>query len=257
MEISPRTKIKHAKKCSTLTIKAVLFDIGNTLVYSHPEVTFQRILAANDIAKPLEEVREALIRGNAEFNIDKHERLSAHEFYTQWNIVQLKHLGIEGSRANRLAAEIESKWWEFEETYVYKDVKETLHRLRQMGLKLGIVTGGFEEDIEVIMPRTGLDDLFEVKVGVNTTGKRKPHPKAFKHALKQLGIKPSEAIFVGDNLKADYKGAERTGMMPVLIRRKGSSAQGLFTDAHLRLPNGIRTIQRLDEILDVLKTVNP
>ena len=238
-------------------IKAVLFDVGNTLVYSHPDVTFQRILAANGIAKPLEEVREALIRGNAEFNIAKHEELSAREFYTRWNIVQLKHLGIEGSRAKRLAAEIESKWWEFEETYVYKDVKETLHRLRQMGLKLGIVTGGFEEDIEVIMPRTGLDDLFDVKVGVNTTGKRKPHPKAFKHALRQLGIRPSEAIFVGDNLKADYEGAEKAGMTPVLIRRRGSSAQGLFTDAHLRLSPETRTVERLDEIFEVLKTVNP
>ena len=244
-------------KCSTLRIKAVLFDVGNTLVYSRPEVTFQRILAAHDISKHLEEVREALIRGNAEFDIDKHEGLSAHEFYTQWNIVQLKHLDLKGSRAKRLAGEIESKWWKFEQVHVFKDVKETLQRLKQMGLKLGIITGGFEEDIEAIMLKTGLEDLFDVKVGVNTTGKRKPHPKAFKHALKQLCIKPSEAIFVGDNLKADYEGAEKADMTPILIRRKSSSTQRLFTDVCLRLPSEIRTIQRLDEIFDVLKTVNP
>jgi len=244
-------------KCSTLKIKAVLFDVGNTLVYSYPEITFQRILAEYGIAKPLEEVREAIIRGNAEFNIEKHEGLSAHEFYTQWNIIQLKHLGLKGSKAKRLAATIDSQWWKFAEFHVYPDVERTLHRLKQMGLKLGIVTGGFEEDIEVIMPKTGLDDLFDVKVGVNTTGKRKPHPKAFKHALKQLGIRPSEAIFVGDNLKADYEGAEKAGMTPVLIRRKGSSTQRQFTDVCLRLPSEIRTIQRLDEIFDVLKTVNP
>jgi len=257
MEISPRTKTKCTKKCSSLKIKAVLFDLGNTLVYSHPEITFQRILADHSVTKRLEEVKEALVRGNAEFDIKKHEGLSAHQFYTQWNIVQLKHLGLKGSKARRLAATIDSQWWKYAEFHVYPDVERTLLRLKQMGLKLGIITGGFEEDIESIMPKTGLDALFDVKVGVNTTGKRKPHPKAFKHALKQLGIRPSEAIFVGDNFKADYEGAEKVGMMPVLIRRKGSSTQELFTDVCLKLPPGTRSIRRLDEIFDVLKTVNP
>ena len=240
-----------------MKIKAVLFDVGNTLVYSHPETTFQRILAEYGIAKPLEEVREAMIRGNAEFDIDKHEGLSAHEFYTQWNIIQLKHLGLKGSKAKRLAATIDSQWWKYAEFHVYPDVERTLHMLKQMGLKLGIITGGFEEDIEAIMPKTGLDDLFDVKVGVNTTGKRKPHPEAFKHALKQLGIKPSQTIFIGDNFKADYEGAERVGMIPVLIRRKGPSTQKLFTDVCLKLPSGTRSIRRLDEVFDVLNTVSP
>ena len=240
-----------------MTIKAVLFDLGNTLVYSHPEVTFQRILAEHGIAKPLDEVTNALIRGSAEFDIEKHEGLSAHEFYTQWNITQLKHLGLEGPKAKRLAATIDSEWWKYAEFHVYPDVEITLLKLKQMGLKLGIITGGFEEDIEAIMPKTGLDPLFDVKVGVNTTGKRKPHPQAFKHALKQLGVQPSEAIFVGDNFKADYEGAEKAGMTPVLIRRKGPSTQKLFTDVCLKLPSGIRSIQRLDEIFDVLNTVSP
>lgn len=244
-------------KCSPLKIKAVLFDLGNTLVYSRPEMTFQRILADHGVTKPLAEVKEAIIRGNAEFDIRKHEGLSAHAFYTLWNIIQLKHLGLEGSKARRLAATIDSQWWKYAEFHVYSDVERSLHRLKQMGLKLGIITGGFEEDIEAIMPKTGLDDLFDVKVGVDTTGKRKPHPKAFKHALEQLGLKPSEAIFVGDNFKADYEGAEKAGMIPVLIRRKGPPVQKLFTEICLELPSGIRSIQRLDEILDVLKKTNP
>ena len=246
-----------ASKCSSLKFKAVLFDLGNTLVYSHPEITFQRILADHGVTKRLKEVKNALIRGNTEFDIERHEGLSAHEFYTQWNIIQLKHLGLEGSKARRLAATIDSEWWKYAEFHVYSDVERSLHRLKQMGLKLGIITGGFEEDIEAIMPKTGLDDLFDVKVGVNATGKRKPHPEAFKHALRQLGIKPSEAIFVGDNFKADYKGAEKAGMKPILIRRKGSSTQSLFTDVRLKLPSGVRSIRRLDEIFNVLKTINP
>ena len=184
-----------------------MFDLGNTLVYSYPEVTFQRILAEQGVAKPLDEVTNALMRGNAEFDIEKHEGLSAHEFYTRWNIVHLKQLGLRGPKARKLAGTIASQWWKYAEFHLYPDVRATLLKLKKMGLKLGIITGGFEEDIDMIVPRTRLDGLFDVKVGVNATGRRKPDPKAFKHALNQLELEPIEVIFVGDNLKADYEGA--------------------------------------------------
>ena len=240
-----------------MTIRAVLFDLGNTLVYSHPEVIFQRILAENGIAISIDEVTDALIRGNAEFDIEKHEGLSAHEFYTRWNTVHLKHLGLKGPRARKLAATINYQWQNYAEFHLYPDVQETLSKLKKMGLKLGIITGGYEEDIEMILPKTGLAELFDVKVGVNTAGKRKPNPKAFKYALKQLNLKPSEAIFVGDNLKADYEGAEKVGMMPVLIRRRSPPAQRLFTDPCSEISSEIRTIETLDEIFGVLETINP
>lgn len=238
-------------------IEAVLFDLGNTLVYSNPEDAFQRILAAQGIAKSLEEVINAMINGNKEFDINGHEELSAHEFYAQWNVVQLKHLGLEGSEAREIAENINAQWWRFAEFYVYPEVKDTLQRLRQAGLKLGLVTGGFEEDIEMILPKTGLDKFFDVKVGVNTTGKRKPHPAAFRYALKQLGVKPHEAVFVGDNFEADYLGAQKVGMMPVLIKRKGPPLQRLYTDSCLKLPQGIKIIEGLDEIFDILSQVSP
>jgi len=240
-----------------LTIKAVLFDLGNTLVYSHPEVTFQRILAEHGIAKSLDEVTNALIKGNAEFDIEKYEGLSAHEFYTRWNTVHLKHLGLKGSKARKLAGTINSQWRRYAEFHVYPDVRETLLKLKQMGLKLGIITGGFEEDIEMIVPKVRFDELFDVKVGVDTAGKRKPNPKAFKCALKQLRLKPSEAVFVGDNLKADYEGAEKVGMIPVLIKRRSSPTQRLFTEVCSEVSSETRTIEAFDEIFEVLKAVNP
>jgi putative hydrolase of the HAD superfamily len=240
-----------------LTIKAVLFDLGNTLVYSYPEVTFQRILAEQGVVKPLDEVTNALMRGNAEFDIEKHEGLSAHEFYTRWNIVQLKYLGLRGPKATELAGTIDSQWWKYAELHVYPDVRATLLKLKKMGLKLGIITRGFEEDIEMIMPTIGSNELFNVKVGANTTGKRKPSPKAFKYALKQLKLKPSEAIFVGDNLMTDYEGARKAGMIPVLIRRKSSPTQRLFTEVGSEISSDVRTMENLDEIFEVLKTINP
>jgi len=237
-------------------IKAVLFDLGNTLVYSNPEETLHRILGEHGMVKPVEEVREAMVKCNKEFDIEKHEGLSAHEFYTQWNLVQLKHLGLRGPEARELAEAIDTQWWKFAKIYAYPDVKETLQRLGHMRLKLGIVTGGFEEDIEMILPKTGLSRFFEAKVGANTTGKRKPHPAAFKYALRQLDVRPREAIFIGDNFENDYLGAQKVSMVPILIKRKGSPTQTLYTGNYLRLPSEVRTIESLDEIFTVLEEFN-
>jgi putative hydrolase of the HAD superfamily len=220
-------------------------------------VTFQRILAEQGVAIPLDEVMNALMRGNAEFDLEKHEGLSAHEFYARWNVVQLKHLGLRGPKARKLAGTIASQWWKYAEFHVYPDVQETLLKLKKMDLKLGIITGGFEEDIEMIIPKTGLDEFFDVKVGVDTTGRRKPDPEAFKCALRQLKLEPSEAIFVGDNLKADYEGAEKVGMISVLIERRIESSQRLFTEVCSEISSDVRTIETLDEIFEVLKKVNP
>jgi len=243
--------------CWQLTIKAVLFDLGNTLVYSRSEETFQKILEEHGIVKSIEHVKQALTRGNKEFDADRHVGLSAHEFYTQWNLLQLKHLGVEGSEARKLAEEIETEWFNYAEFWLYPHVRKTLQKLKQMGLKLGVITGGYVEDIEQILPKVGLEGFFDVCVGKNTTGKRKPHPKVFKHALKQLGIKPNEAIFVGDNFEADYLGAEKAGMIPVLIKREGPLNQRLFTDVCLQPPSDVRTIKRLEEIFGVLEEINP
>lgn len=238
-------------------IKAVLFDLGDTLVYSDPEETFRRILAQHGITKSLKEITEALTEGNKEFDIEKHEELSANEFYTRWNIIALKHLGIKGRKARELAERINAGWWKFAEFHVFPEVKGTLQRLKRAGFKLGIVTGGFEEDIEMIVPKTGLDNYFDVKVGFNTTGKRKPHPTAFRYALEKLRVGPFEAIFVGDNFENDYVGAQKVGIIPVLVKRSSSSNQRWYTAECLQLPSDVRSIESLDEIFEVLKQVNP
>jgi len=222
-------------------IKAVLFDLGNTLVYMRPEKTLQKILKANGIVKSIAEVKEAMIKGNREFDIEKHRNLSAHEFYTQWNIVELKHLGITDKvKARKLAEEVDYQWFKFAKVYVYSDVLETLKKLKQLGLKLGLITGGYEEDIAEILPKAGFENFFDICVGVNTTGERKPHSSAFEFALKQLDVKPQETIFVGDQLEADYFGAKKVGMKALLIQREGKPV------------TGVRTITSLKEIFDFL-----
>ena len=198
-----------------------------------------------------------MTQGNKEFNADKYVGLSAHEFYTQWNLQPLKHLGIRGSEARNIAEEIETKWYNYGEFHLYPDVQRTVEKLKQITLKLGIITGGYAEDIDRVLQKIGLERLFDLYVGVNTTGKRKPHPKVFKYALRQLGLRPREAIFVGDNFEADYLGAEKAGLVPVLIEREASQSQSLVTNLCLHPSSDVRTIKRLDEIFRVIEEISP
>lgn len=234
--------VKGKMVSGSLKIKAVLFDLGYTLVYSQHEETLQKILEIHGVVKSIVEVRQAMIKGNRESDAKRHIVLLAHEFYTELNLAYLKHLGIaDGEKARKLAEEINRHWFEFAEIHVYPDVKETLQKLRQMGLKLGIVTGAYEEDIEKILPKAGLEGFFDVSVGVDTVEKRKPHPDTFQYALKRLGIKPEEAIFVGDQIEADYVGAQKTGMNAFLIQREGKP------------PADIKVITSLEEIFGTLQ----
>jgi len=226
----------------TLKVKAVLFDLGDTLVYQKPHEPFQKILQANGVFKLIEDIRKAFEKGNREFDVDKHVGLPSHEFYTQWNMTILKHLGITRS-VRKLAEEIDRQWFNFSKVYVYPEVKDSLLKLKEMGLKLGVVTGGYELDIEQILPSAGLEEFFEVCVGTDTTGKRKPSPESFRHALETLGVKPEETIFVGDSLERDYFGAQKVGLKAVLIRREGKPIAG------------VETITSLREIFDVLSKI--
>jgi len=222
-----------------MKVKAVLFDLGNTLVHQQPYEPFQRILQTKGVIKSIEEIRKAFEKGSKEFDVEKHKALGPHEFYTRWNMLILKHLGITRS-VRELAEEIERQWFNFSPIYVYPEIKDTLCKLKRMGLKLGVVTGGYELDIEQILPKAGLKEFFDVCVGFDTTGKRKPEPEAFKYALKQLKVKPEETIFVGDHLEQDYLGAQKVGMKAILIQREGKPAAD------------VKAITSLREIFDLL-----
>jgi putative hydrolase of the HAD superfamily len=66
----------------------------------------------------------------------------------------------------------------------------------------------------------GLDQFFDDYVFSTDVGLRKPHPKVFKIALSNLGVTASEAMYIGNSLAHDIKGAKGVGMRAVLKRSK-------------------------------------
>jgi len=223
-----------------LGIKAVLFDLGNTLVKLWiPETVYHRILTSSKINRSIEEIREALVKAQKDSERLKYEQLFGkipyEEYWNKRDGLLLRHLGLPPDR--KLLRKIQTRWFDYAECPLFPDVKLVLSKLRERGVKMGIISTAYEQDIDAITQKTGLQkELFEVIVGADTLKKTKPDPEVFKYALTKLKVKPQETLFVGDEIDADYRGAENAGIHALLIQRtenKTSQTSDLSTIASL------------------------
>ena len=98
----------------------------------------------------------------------------------------------------------------------YEDVK-IIEELKEKGYKIGIVTNADTYFVKKVLKNNNIqyDDL----IISEDTELYKPDPKIFEKSLKNLSVNKNEAIFVGDNIEADYYGAKDFGMKALLIDR--------------------------------------
>jgi HAD superfamily hydrolase (TIGR01549 family) len=222
----------------------VLFDLGGTLVETdaeHPGEIFRRILVHVGISKSLDETKNAVLNADKEARdtdlVSLFGKIRCEEYWHKWNTLVLKHLGLE--KNEELAKAVHSRWFDFMGFTLYPDSNEVQRELRLRGLKLGLVSNGYEEEIHLILEKVNLEKAtFDIIVGVDTVQCMKPHPDIFKYALKKLKITPEETMFVGDDVERDYKGATNACIHALLIDRKEKHKQ-----------SGLKTIKNLKEIL--------
>ena len=62
-----------------------------------------------------------------------------------------------------------------------------------------------------IVPLSG---FFEVTIFSHAVGMVKPDPHIYQHACKNLGVAPSDCIFIGDGNSDELRGAAQVGMFP-------------------------------------------
>jgi len=212
-----------------LNIKAVLFDIGNTLIRAlKPEIAYQNIFSSLGIERSTDAIREALEVVEKELTesnyTSNYGKIPYERYWERWDASILKHLGIPQNQIS--AKEILAKWWNYADCEAYPDANSSLNRLKRMGVKVGLISNAYEEDIDAILDKAGLEKrLFDIIVGVNTIKKAKPQPGIFRYALGKLGVEPEETLFVGDHVDNDYRGARAVGMHALLIEREERSTK--------------------------------
>ena len=96
------------------------------------------------------------------------------------------------------------------------DTSEALARLRDAGIRLGVVSNS-DGRVEEALVAAGLRDYFDVVLDSALVGVEKPDPAIFRAALDALGVAPAEALYVGDLYEVDVVGARAAGMDAVLL----------------------------------------
>ncbi|MEM3769666.1 MAG: HAD family hydrolase [Candidatus Bathyarchaeia archaeon] len=218
-------------------IRAVLFDMGGTLVKPEPTPkVFEKILKAYGTIKPIEKISEAAEKAREKLDVEKMMEFGS-KFWVSLNLIVLNYLRIKND-ALPLAEAIDREWWEYAEITLYPEVPEVLQKLRERKMKMGIITNTFKYDLEKVLSKLNLKGFFDVEVCIDVAGKAKPEKEIFNYALKKLGLQPSEVVFVGDEFEIDYEGALKAGLNAFLIDRENKIVDG-----------NIKKIKNLKEIL--------
>ena len=209
-------------------IKAVFFDFYNTLVGFDPprEEIEARMLkdfgievSPQSLLRPIMAADDFIYQEHARFPISKRSKEEKVELYTEYHGIILKEAGIEPSW--ELITGILKKWLKADYKMVlFDDVVPTLTQLKERGLILGLISN-VDRDITPLYQGLGLADWLGVVVTSQEVGFNKPSPQIFRAALRQAKVRPSEAIYVGDQHQIDVVGANGVGMRGILLDRNG------------------------------------
>ena len=211
----------------SMTIKAVFFDLYNTLVGYEPPREEIQAKALNDfgIERKPENLRWPLVVAD-EYIYEEHSKtplgkLSEEErgvIWANYERIFLKEAGVEPEEKlirGILGKLNEVKW----KLVLFDDVAPTLTDLKNKGIILGLISN-MDKDISPTLNDLGLLDWLTVIVTSKDADATKPQPKIFQEALRRTGdIPPADAIYVGDQYQADALGASKAGLKGVLLDR--------------------------------------
>jgi len=107
---------------------------------------------------------------------------------------------------------------------LYPDAKQALTDLK--GCKLAILSNGSADMLNVLVHNTGLDKILDATISVDSKKIFKPSPQAYMLIEPNLGVKPSEVLFVSSN-SFDACGAKAFGLNVAWIERVTADAMAL------------------------------
>ncbi len=129
-------------------------------------------------------------------------------------------------------------------------IKETLTALKNSGLKLGIVSNTFVNgcSLEKHLQQIGILDFFTVRLYSYEFDFRKPDVRIFKAAAERIGETVENILYIGDRIDKDIRPAIKSGMQAAL--------KTAYTNAGKKIPKGAWKINHLSELPDLIEKIN-
>ena len=228
-----------------MTIRAVLFDLDNTLTHRDQSILAYSQHLANTYQQQLQQAEisqiQSIIRRIDNGGYPKKELLT--------------HPSIAASVAYALQQELDwNSLPDFEELTQFwfqqfglsavamPGANSLLAELKQQGYKLAVVSNGGHATRLTILQGLGFSHYFDQIISSELVGMSKPNPEIFLHTSRQLDVAPQHCLFIGDHPVNDIQGATQAGMQALWL--KGFHE----TEDH----KSMNTIQNLAEIQQYL-----
>lgn len=126
----------------------------------------------------------------------------------------------------------------------FDGVSETLHQLKDSGMKMAIVSTKRNNMVMKGLHLMGLGDFFDTVIGLDDVQKPKPDPEPLLLALERLGSKPEEALMIGDN-SHDILGGKNACV------RTAGVAWSLKGEAFMRALEPDYVLQHISDLLTI------
>lgn len=210
-----------------MTLRAILFDFGDTLV--HTEAfdydaclwKMHQSLAQNGIVVPFGDFKRVYFEVRDRFYREMDKTLEEQDFDER--IAQtMKPFGIKLTPKEKRVQEAVKVFMDgFVDSLRIDDYLPALLEKLHKKYKLAVVSNmSFAEAAYQGLRRFDIAKHFDAIIISGIVGFRKPSPKIFQEVLKALNVKADETICVGDSPKSDIQGAKQLGMKTVLLTEK-------------------------------------
>lgn len=208
-----------------MPIRAVLFDLGDTLVSYYQPPEFMPILRRSLDAclltlghSPLShEAQTALVHQALELNQERAD-LAVWPLEERLRVL-FSHYTPDAAMTELLCAAFLGPI--FATAQVSRDALPVLTALKRRGVRTAIVSntpwGSCGRAWRAELARHGLLAAVDTVVFCTDVGWRKPHASPFRRALEKLSVPAKEAVFVGDDPVWDVEGAAGAGLRALLL----------------------------------------
>lgn len=118
---------------------------------------------------------------------------------------------------------------------LYPEVGEVLAALR--GRFTLAVVSNFDGRLRMILEHLGISKFFSHVFLSSELGADKPDPEIYRRALASAGLRPNEALHVGDDPERDWNSASAAGLSVFRLERPKNSLRDLLSSVEGRAPS--------------------
>ena len=230
-------------------VRAIFLDAGNTLLFPQVERLSQELEAAGFPVRP-EQFHQAEREGKKKLDEVlwpqiREGRVPRTSNNVHWEYYLSALAELLDVPAETRAEVLDHVITGFRDIHTWSkvlpDTIPTLKKLKSSGYYLAVISNS-DGSVESELQRVGLAEYLEFVIDSSVVGVEKPHPEIFQIALERSGIKPGEAVYVGDTYPTDIGGAELAGLRGILIDWVGA-----YPDATC---SRITSLSGLSELVD-------